>query len=143
MLHYHPMSIVLRSFSSKPKIFFFFFLLFLWPHLWHMEFPRPQPCGIRAISSQQHWILNPLSKARDLTCILINTSQACNPLSHNRSSIAKTLTMTGPCLTSFSAKALDDLPLNFFHLKCALLFSQSGLCTCCSFCLKYYLQFFS
>ena len=26
-------------------------------------------------SSQQHWILNPLSKARDQTCILMDTSQ--------------------------------------------------------------------
>ena len=32
----------------------------------------------------QHWILNPLSKARDQTCILMNTSQVLNPLSNNR-----------------------------------------------------------
>ena len=28
-------------------------------------------------SSQQHWILNPLSKARNQTCILMDTRQIC------------------------------------------------------------------
>ena len=28
-------------------------------------------------SSQQHWILNPLSEARDPTCVLMDTSQVC------------------------------------------------------------------
>ena len=28
-------------------------------------------------NSQQHWILNPLSKARDQPCILMDTSQIC------------------------------------------------------------------
>ena len=28
-------------------------------------------------SSRQHWILNPLSEARDQTCILMDTSQVC------------------------------------------------------------------
>ena len=31
----------------------------------------------------QHWILNLLSEARDQTCILMDTSQALNPLSHS------------------------------------------------------------
>ena len=35
-------------------------------------------------SFQQHWILNPLNKARDQTCILTNTIRVLNPLSHNR-----------------------------------------------------------
>ena len=30
-------------------------------------------------SSWQHWILNPLSEARDQTCILIDTSQVFKP----------------------------------------------------------------
>ena len=34
-------------------------------------------------SSPQCWILNPLSGARDWTCILVNTSQVCNLLNHN------------------------------------------------------------
>ena len=38
------------------------------------------------LSSQQHPIPNPLIKARDQTCILIDTSQVLIPLSHNRSS---------------------------------------------------------
>ena len=52
-------------------IFFFFFLM---PYLQHMEFPglevelvlllRPTP------QSWQHWILTPLSEARDRTCIV-------------------------------------------------------------------------
>ena len=28
-------------------------------------------------SSWQHWILNPLSEARDQTCILVDASRAC------------------------------------------------------------------
>ena len=32
-------------------------------------------------SSQQRQILNPLSKARDQTCIFMDSSQVCNPLS--------------------------------------------------------------
>ena len=34
----------------------------------------------------QHWILNPLSEARDQTCILLDTSRILNPLSHNGNS---------------------------------------------------------
>ena len=36
-------------------------------------------------SLQQHWILNPLSKPRDWTCILMDTGKILNPLSHNKS----------------------------------------------------------
>ena len=39
-------------------------------------------------SSRQRWILSPLSEARDRTCILMDTSQVLNPLSHNRNSLA-------------------------------------------------------
>ena len=35
---------------------------------------------------QQYWILNPLSEARDLTHILLDTSQVLNPLSHSGNS---------------------------------------------------------
>ena len=62
--------------------------LLLGPHPWHMEVPRlgvksevqelayattmPDLCHICDLhhSSQQHWILNPLSEARNQTCIL-------------------------------------------------------------------------
>ena len=37
-------------------------------------------------SSQQCWILNPLSEARDRTSILMDTSQVCNLLSYNENS---------------------------------------------------------
>ena len=36
-------------------------------------------------SSWQRRILNPMSKARDQTYILVDTRQVCNPLSHNGS----------------------------------------------------------
>ena len=45
--------------------------------------PQPQQCQIWARlcdlyrSSWQRWILNPLSEARDQTCILIDTCQIC------------------------------------------------------------------
>ena len=79
------------------SIFFFFFSVFLGPCLWHMEVPRleveselqlpvyptatemPDPrrvCNLHQ-SSQQCWILDRLSKARDQTCVLMETSWAC------------------------------------------------------------------
>ena len=38
-------------------------------------------CGLHC-SLRQYWILNLLSKARNQTCILMDTSQVLNPLSH-------------------------------------------------------------
>jgi len=72
---------------------FFFFFVFLGPHPWHMEVPRIgvqselqlpayttatwDPSRICRLyhSSRQHRILNPLSKARDRTCILTDANQ--------------------------------------------------------------------
>ena len=69
--------------------FFFFFGLFvlLGPHSWHMEVPRlgayttatatpdlSRVCDLHH-SSQQHWLLNPLSEARDRTRNLMVPSQ--------------------------------------------------------------------
>ena len=59
---------------------FFFFALFLGLHLGHMEFPRQARgrTGATAASldlhhsSWQSWILNPLIKARDQNCILLD-----------------------------------------------------------------------
>ena len=45
----------------------------------------------------QHWILNPLSKARDQTHILMDTRQVLNLLSHNRNSIIFNSYFFGPC----------------------------------------------
>ena len=76
------------------------------PDLWHMEFPRlgvklelQLPAYTTATatwdpshvfdlhhSSWQRPILNPLSEARDRTCILMDTSQILNLLSHNGNS---------------------------------------------------------
>ena len=74
--------------------FIFIFHFFLGPHLWHMEVlglrvelellllayttatATQDPsciCNLHC-SSQQHWILNPLSEARDQTQILRNAS---------------------------------------------------------------------
>ena len=75
--------------------FFWGGVVFLGPHLWHMEVPRPgvkSELQLRAYatatatqdlslicdlqhSSAQHRILNPLSKARDRTRVLIDTSR--------------------------------------------------------------------
>ena len=57
---------------------------------------QPQPCRIQAAlltyaaAFQQCQILNPLSRARDRTCILFDTSWVLNPLSHNGNSSAVT-----------------------------------------------------
>ena len=74
-------------------ISFYFIFVFLGLHPQHMEVPRlevklklhlpaystatamPDPSHVcdPYHSSQQRWILNPLSKARDQTCILTDT----------------------------------------------------------------------
>ena len=86
-------------------VFVFIFVLFFSVlHLQHMEVPRlggqselqmpvcatatwdlSHICNLHH-SSQQCWILNPLSKARDGTCVLMDTSWVCNPLSHKGNS---------------------------------------------------------
>ena len=82
------------------------FFSFLWPHLQHMKAPGlgvESELQLQAYTtatampdlsyvcnlyhrSWQYWILIPLSKARDETCILMDTSQVLNPLSHNGNS---------------------------------------------------------
>ena len=48
----------------------------------------PDPSCILELccSSRQRWILTPLSKARDRTSMLTDTSLVLKPLSHNRNS---------------------------------------------------------
>ena len=80
---------------SDTHALFFFFPVFLRLHLWHTEVPRlraelelqllayatatatqdPSPVCDLHHSSQQHWILNPLSEARDWTRVLMNPSR--------------------------------------------------------------------
>ena len=83
-----------QQYSLCAYSFFFFFFSFLGPHPWHMGVPRlgvkselqllvyttatatPDPslvCDLHH-SSQHHQILDPLSKARDGTCILMDPS---------------------------------------------------------------------
>ena len=86
---------------------FFFFFAKKGPNLYYMEVPR---LGVESElqllayttaaatqdlscicdlhhSSWQRQILNPQNKARDGTCVLMDTSQVLNPLSHNRNSL--------------------------------------------------------
>ena len=93
--------------TNSPFFFFFFsfllfFFCFLGPHLCHMKIPRQGveselqlpayitdtalpdlscDCNLH-YSSWHHQILNPLSEARDKTCILVHTSWAHLLLSH-------------------------------------------------------------
>ena len=89
-----------------PAIYLFIYLVFLGLHLRHMEAPRlgvqselqplvyttatatSDPTNVCDLhhSSWQHWILNPLSEAKDRTCILTDSSQVLKPLSHDRNS---------------------------------------------------------
>ena len=81
-------------------------LFFFWLHLRYMEVPRlgvkselqstsqPQQCEIQATSvthatacSNARFFLNPLSKTRDQTHILMDISQIFNKLSHNGNSL--------------------------------------------------------
>ena len=89
-------------------LFICLFIAILGLHLWHMEVARlgvqlelqlPAYTTATAIatrdaghicylhhSSRQHWILNPLSKARNGTHVLMDTSWVHNLLSHNENS---------------------------------------------------------
>ena len=72
----------------------FFFFSFLGPHLQHMEVPRPgveselqlpaYPTAIATATTKSEprlqpipKLLNPMSKARDQSCILMDTSWVC------------------------------------------------------------------
>ena len=93
---------------TSASLFFSFFPFFFpkGPHQWHMQVPRlgveleQQPlayttavamqdpsciCNLHC-RSQQCLILNPLSEAKDQTCMLMDTSWGFNPLSHNGNS---------------------------------------------------------
>ena len=101
-----------------PTYFYSIFFFFLRSHLWHMEVSRLgvemelQPTATvtqdlsRAFclpySPQQQRILNPISKARDRTCIFMDTSWVCNLMNHNRNSLY--------CVLS------SELPFNNFYL---------------------------
>ena len=89
-----------------PLFLSFFLFCFLGPYLQHTDVPRlgveadlqlpgyttatatqdpSRVCDLHH-SSRQHWMLNPLSKARDQTHNLTDTSWVLNPLSHSGNS---------------------------------------------------------
>ena len=95
MLYNFPL-LVEHSQLLQKRIFLCHFILFLWPHLWHMEVPS---LGIKLELQQQayatvtamldlshicdlhhslwqQWILNPLSEVRNGTHILTETIAA-------------------------------------------------------------------
>ena len=98
-------------------LFVLFCFFFLRPHLWHIEVPWARS-WIRAVAEActtviemqdlslicdlhsslwQCWMLNSLSKARDWTHILMETSQVLNLLSYNGNSLEP----TGFCFVLF------------------------------------------
>jgi len=84
-------------------LFFIFYFVFLGPHQWHVQVPRlGVKSGVQLLAyttatatsdlrhicdlchnSQQRWIFNPLSEARDQTLILMDTGQILNLLNLN------------------------------------------------------------
>ena len=92
----------------QDKLYLFFFG---GPHLWQMEVPSlrvdselqlpadatasatPDPSCICDLhrSAWQRQILNPLSEAREQTCVLMDTSGVLNLLSHNGNASRQTL----------------------------------------------------
>ena len=79
------------------SILIFLFLYFLGLYLWNREVSRlgvkselwlldPSHICNSHCSLRQHQIFNPLCEAKDRICILMDTSQILNPISHNRNS---------------------------------------------------------
>ena len=138
------------------------FLAFLGPQLWDMEVPR---LGVKsklqlpayAIAtampgpshcSQQSWILNPLSEARNQTCSIMDTSWVLNHLSHDGNSytvglkrdLEERIPLDGPrgeelarwgapasenCFRLFLTLGLEHCSL-FLSCKLLLIFQASG-----------------
>ena len=119
----------------------FFFLLFLGPNLWHMEFPRlgvqsetqlPAYTTATATPNQSHvchlhrsprqcWILNLLSEARDRTHNLMVPSQIRYPRSHDGNSLVCFLFERSPRRFGYAfsiARHRLDYGKSFPILKC-------------------------
>ena len=100
---------------------FFFIFTFSLPHLGHRDVPRlgaeselhlpayttatamPDLSRICDLSFLQRWILHPLSKARERTRILMDTSQALNLLSRTGNADPMVLTYLFPSLSGSSS----------------------------------------
>ena len=94
---------------------FFFFFVFLCPYLWYMEVPRlgveselqllasATATATPSHSSQQHGILNQLSKARDRTWVRMDISWVLNLLDHHGNSQEAFRGRLVCCLGTFQA----------------------------------------
>ena len=98
MFNYFAYVLLINNWGNTSFCYIKFFLfVFLGPHSWHMEVPRlgvkselyllayttaiatlalNHVCDLHQ-SSRQCWILKPLNKAGDWTCILMDASQFC------------------------------------------------------------------
>ena len=107
---------------------FFFLFFFLGPHLQHMAVPglrvelEPQLLAYTAGNSNAG-SFNPLSEAKDQTCILMNTSWFLNPLSHDRNS---------------SICILKEHIFCYFGVECSINFLSSSWLYCSSFIYPYW-----
>ena len=133
---------------AHPAIIFMHLLLyiyFLQPHLWYMEVSglevalelllpaytmataTQDPSRICNLcqSLQQCWILNPLSEARNWTCILTDTSWVLHPLSHNVDSYFYAL-----LFTSTGIKVTPNFKLFHWIILCEYLDYRSNFWGC-------------
>ena len=139
------------SHCGQILLFFFLFSLFvclfvfLGPHPRHMEVPRlgvklelqllayttattmPDPSRVCSLhhGSQQCWILNPLSGARDWTCGLMDTSWVCYHWAMAETPIVRFLTRT---------RAGTPEPPSLFYLYKFIYWSIVNLQGCDNFC---------
>ena len=92
-----------------------------------------QVCDLchRYHSFRQHWILNPLSKARYWTRILMDTSQACNPLSCNGDSCSHSSTLMAK---PQRGRALLVQSVLQIHVFCICRFNQGQMKIITIFC---------
>ena len=110
-----------RWIIEEAQLQFFFFFFRATPAAYGNSQARVQIGAVAACprhSSGQHQILNLLSKARDWTCILTNTSWALNLLSHSGNSHSYNFNRL------HRRRFQTEYPLSYFFQKClGLLFS--------------------
>ena len=116
-------------FFNKVELIYrkFFFKYILRPHLQHMHSQARGWIGAAAVtySSQRCQILNPLSEARDWTCILMDTSWVCNLLSHSGNSQIK-------FLETFMYRFSREPKFSFLWDKCPGVQLLGHMATACS-----------
>ena len=87
-------------------------------------------------SSWQHWILNPLSKARDQTHILMVTNQVHIPLSHNQNPLMVILDIPGIAVNEALAVLSSEHRIGYNGLVCKWFGGFFGF----GFCLFFWLH---